>query len=550
MSTPFFKSKIYIYIILAVASFVIYAQSLKYEYTFYDDVTLIQDNKDWFSDISNLPKLFTTSVFRNDAANDNFYRPVLMLSFFTDTQLGGENIFHVTNILLHMLCCIILFRLLLLFEINFQLSSALAFLFCIHPLNVAAIAWLPGRNDSLLALLVSASFFFFVKFRQGNLFKHGAFAAAFYFAALFTKESALLFFPMFILYDFLYVKKYSFIYYASIIISIVIYFSARQSVIHHVENPPASFFISAMFNNLPAIFIYLGKMIFPFNLSTYPTIKDSTILYGIIVVVLILIAAYTTFKKNYKTIFLFICWTIFSLAPVLIPSNDNIEMGLLEHRSYLSLMGFILLFAIVINGIYQLNRFRIYALAVFTFAFIYFNLRHAQNYKSEFDFYSNAVATSPSSSFAHKGLGIYYQVQNKVIESKEQYNIALALNPSIKEVRNNLARLLMNDGSMPQAMSLLKQELSMNPNSYTACYNLASVYYQGNDFANAEVWYKKTLSINPIYIDAMNDYGALLASQKRIKEATMMFQQILVINPNYTQATENLRLLQTISTQQ
>ena len=36
----------------------------------------------------------------------------------------------------------------------------------------------------------------------------------------------------------------------------------------------------------------------------------------------------------------------------------------------------------------------------------------------------------------------------------------------------------------------------------------------------------------------------------RLLQATMMFQQILVINPNYTQATENLRLLQTISTQQ
>jgi Tfp pilus assembly protein PilF len=527
----------------------VYAQSLKYEYTFYDDVALIQDNKDWFGDIHNLPKLFTTSVFRNDAANDNFYRPVLMLSFFTDTQLGGGILFRVTNILLHILCSIILFRLLLLFEINFQLSSALAFLFCIHPLNVSAIAWLPGRNDTLLALMVSASFLFFVKFRQGNLFRHGAFAAAFYIAALFTKESALLFFPMFVIYDFLYKKKYSFSYHASIIVSIVIYFLARQSVIHHLENPPAAFFIAAMFNNLPAIFIYLGKMIFPFNLSTYPTITDSTTLFGIIVVSLILIATYISFKKNYKAIYLFICWTIFTLAPVLIPSNDNIEMGLLEHRSYLPLMGFIILVAIVVNDIHQLNRFRIYAVSIFTFAFIYFNLRHAQNYKSEFDFYSNAVSTSPSSSFAHKGLGIYYQVQNKVEESKQQYNIALTLNPSIKEVRNNLARLYMNDGNMPQAMTLLKQELSINPNSYTACYNLASVYYQGNDFANAEIWYKKTLLINPTYIDAMNDYGALLASQKRIKEATMMFQKVIILNPNYTQATENLKLLQTISSQ-
>ncbi|MBL0052348.1 MAG: hypothetical protein IPP29_12965 [Bacteroidetes bacterium] len=97
MSTPFFKSKIYIYIILAVASFVIYAQSLKYEYTFYDDVTLIQDNKDWFSDISNLPKLFTTSVFRNDAANDNFYRPVLMLSFLR-TRSWVEKIYFMLQI--------------------------------------------------------------------------------------------------------------------------------------------------------------------------------------------------------------------------------------------------------------------------------------------------------------------------------------------------------------------------------------------------------------------------------------------------------------------
>jgi hypothetical protein len=94
-------------IIITVSA--IYLPSLKYDFVGLDDDRLIANKVETLADPSNAPSYFTKTVF--DKKLDKFYRPVLILSFALDASIMKADpfIYHLTNIILHILCCICLF---------------------------------------------------------------------------------------------------------------------------------------------------------------------------------------------------------------------------------------------------------------------------------------------------------------------------------------------------------------------------------------------------------------------------------------------------------
>ena len=144
---------------LALISLVIYAQSLFFGYTYLDDNVLVQDNLFFLKDIGNLGKAFTTEVFHLLHSSAAYYRPMLTLSFMWDAIVGGGALwmFHVTDIAIHITVVALLYLVFLKLEGSPKLSFVLSAFFAVHPALSQAVSWIPGRNDSLLALFVLAS---------------------------------------------------------------------------------------------------------------------------------------------------------------------------------------------------------------------------------------------------------------------------------------------------------------------------------------------------------------------------------------------------------
>ena len=67
-----------------------------------------------------------------------------------------------------------------------------ALIFAVHPALNQAVAWIPGRNDSLLALFVLASALAFVRYVENRNWQWLGAYLALSLAALLTKESAVL----------------------------------------------------------------------------------------------------------------------------------------------------------------------------------------------------------------------------------------------------------------------------------------------------------------------------------------------------------------------
>jgi Flp pilus assembly protein TadD len=102
---------------------------------------------------------FFTSDFweAQNQGTSNHYRPMEMVSFALNHRLGGVEPLgcHLTNLLLHIMVCILLLLVLRRLLPRGMLALAAALLFAVHPVNTEAVSAVGGR-----AFLLAALFFF------------------------------------------------------------------------------------------------------------------------------------------------------------------------------------------------------------------------------------------------------------------------------------------------------------------------------------------------------------------------------------------------------
>src|SRR3989339_2193475 len=155
------------YALIALIGLIVYAQTLSFGFSGLDDKRLILHNFEVIKSLSNLPRVFQQSPYLDSSPVDQ-YRPIHVLSFMLEAQLGGKEplVYHFSNLLTHLLGDCLVFILLLRLGYKRQLSFIFAALFTAHPALSQAVAWIPGRNDSQLAIFVLLSFLCFAEFLE------------------------------------------------------------------------------------------------------------------------------------------------------------------------------------------------------------------------------------------------------------------------------------------------------------------------------------------------------------------------------------------------
>ena len=182
-----------------------------------DDEFLFIKNP-FFHSWNNFPKLFTSqynadqdAIFNDDTENINSgsvaYRPALSVTFFLDYSLWKDKAFgyHLHNVMLHLINTILVYWLMFL-VLNAPVAALIAaVLFCVHPLKSEAVASIGYRADSLATLFMLVSFIFYVSPKWAG-WKVKACSWLFFFLALFTKESVVVYPAILFAYDWL-IKK-------------------------------------------------------------------------------------------------------------------------------------------------------------------------------------------------------------------------------------------------------------------------------------------------------------------------------------------------------
>lgn len=127
---------------------------------------------------SGVPRLFLSATMDHDASGVwwtpygllPFYRPAGILSFALDHQIWGANPFgfHLTNLLLHLLCTYLVYVLARRLFSTQRFAVIAAGAFALHPIHTEALGWISGRFDLLVCAAVCGSVIAYWNGRQAH----------------------------------------------------------------------------------------------------------------------------------------------------------------------------------------------------------------------------------------------------------------------------------------------------------------------------------------------------------------------------------------------
>lgn len=491
------------YLLLASAAVIVYGQTLFFDYSYFDDQHLILEQAD-ILERANPGEIFFNDVFFSSAKV--YYRPLLIFSLSWDWHWGQGTVFafHFSNLVLHIIAACLLFYLLRLINIKEQPAFYLSLFFTVHPVLAQAVAWIPGRNDSLVAIFIFSTLIFLSRWFQREKLLDLICLWLLFLLALFTKETAALL-PLLALAWVLVFERPFFTWFklglaaAGATAAGFIWYLARTAAL----GSSSGILWESLFNNLLSPLIFLGKVFLPFNLSVYPVPADTPWFYGVAsFLALIALLIYSRPFSWSRVLFGFIWFWSFLVLGSLRPDSDLFR-NFLEHRLYVPFLGLLIILSEAGNAWQRLSPlWRRRALILVFFLLIILNWRHAWNFQDRFHFWKQAVASSPHAPLAHRNLGAMYYLEGDLNQAEVLFRRALALNPQEPMAHNNLAAIYIDRQDFWRAESELKKELEINPLYDLAFFNLGRVYYERGRYQEARALWQETLRVNPRHPEA------------------------------------------------
>ena len=383
-----------------------------------------------------------------------------------------------------------------------MLSALAAIMFCVHPLNTSAVAWIPGRNDTLLTLFVLNSFIFFLRAHDTKRGLTFAVHILLFFFALLVKESAIVL--PFLCIGYIYIakgEKLQRVFVISLVtaygIIVTIWFFMRNMVYHNFEvhNAGSSLRVS-WFNNLPAYFLYIGKVFIPINLSVFPNFADHSVLLGILTILLFAGLLFVLQPANFRVIIWGILWFFLFLAPSLLG-----EPTFYEHRAYCPLVGILIAVASLPAVRYMdfTHTAQLAGVGVLLLIFSLITFFHENIFRDRESFTSNANATAPSADQSFTCIATKY----------------------------------LDDGNYPTAEKVILAEIKRNPRMVIAYGMLGDIYANRHEDEHAAQEYERSIQLAPLDLTAYLHYGKMNIEIGQIDAAVHLWKTMVGISPDF-----------------
>ncbi|HNW44295.1 MAG TPA: tetratricopeptide repeat protein [Elusimicrobiales bacterium] len=563
---------------IALIGGLLYAASLHFGFTCMDDDILILDQQSFLRNAGNFFEAFRHDVFFMPQGAGSYYRPLLTLSFMLDAQFGGAGpfVYHLTNVLLHLLASVLLFRLLLKLRYRQTPAFFFALFFTVHPAISQAVYWIPGRNDSLLAVFSLAAFLAALNFWASGARRYAAWHLFFFALALFTKETAVALIPVCLIYRFWVDKKTP----AAALDPVLAWGWAGTAALffllrHFALTDPQLLSNQAvgMAANFLILLPFLGNILFPVQLAVLAAQRDMSVMYGLIALGFIAGALALSKEKRWSRIGFGCAWFLLFL----LPSNGSFYSIFMPHRLYLPFIGiiFVLLEIDLLKKLKGAAAGVLGALLLAVFSTL--TLLHGRNFGDRLSFWRNAAANSPASEVAQNGLAgtlaaagrleeaaVYFEkalwnnpeyfkphygwgcalaARGRDAEAEAHYREALRLAPKNAEIYNSWGLLLAGQGRAEQAIARYRHALWLRPDYAQAQQNWGLALDAQNRPEAAAEHYREALRLDPGFGGAHYNWGVALAGQGRDEEAIAQFRAALQAEPENAEAHNNLGVL-------
>ncbi len=547
-------------IILAV--FIAYRPSLCGEFI-WDDGTLLTKNK-LIKASDGLYRLWCTTEVTD-------YWPVTNTTFWIEWRLWGMNPtgYRVTNLVLHIVSCLLIW--LILHKLSIPGAFWAALLFAVHPVNVESVAWIAQRKNLMAMLFFLLSILCYLQAEmpssplQNRLYRSGAgyfywlSLGAFVLAMLSKGSVAVL--PLLLLEIVWWLRPLTrwdlmrivpFVVFAVVLTGVNIWFQTHgQDVVIRTAS-----FWERVLGAGGVVWFYLYKALLPINLVfVYPQwhIQAGNLLWWLpLMAAVIVTAVLWWYRQSWSRLFLF-TWGFFcvSLLPVMgLTDVYFMKYALVaDHYQHLAFIGVITLVAagwrVWQEQVQEPARRAVKAVAVIA-ALILTLLTYQQSglYRNEITLYQAMLEKNPDCCMAENNLGNALLLADRPQEAIEHYKQALLIKPDYAEAHNNLGNILGDTGQSQEAIEHYKQALRVKPNYPEAHVNLGIALAKAGRRQEAIDHFEQAIQLKPDYPDAYNELGIALAKEGRLQEAIEKFKQVLRLEPDFAaEVYANLALI-------
>lgn len=489
--------------------------------------------------------------------------PLTLTTFWLEHRLWGNDStgYHVTNILLHALGAILLWRVLLLLKIRGAFLAAL--IFAVHPVCVASVAWISERKNTLSLVFFLLALLFYLRAEKPP--RSGERGYGFYclslgafFLALLSKTSIVAL-PVVLLgivwwsngkitaRDFL--RTIPFFLLAFGFGLLTIYSQTHNAIrgeIVQTETFPARLAESAW-----AVWFYLWKSLVPTNLSAiYPHWELRKVLFISLLPLAALAGILFFFWQKRKSWgrhwLLALGYFVVMLFPVLgfIDMYFLIFSRVADQWQYVPLIGIIVFvvagisyllekkFNVALNTKIGLATVVVLLLCVLTW-------NHAKVYASEEKLWSDTIKKNPKAWMAYNNLGRILYSQGKIEESIRLFSDSLRMKGNHAETHNNFGLALTEQGKLDQAVAEFLEAIRIKPAQPKFHFNLGIALAKQGKSEAAISAYSEALKLSPNYADVHNNLSSVLNKVGRNDESLQHSLRALQIKPNFPEAHYN-----------
>jgi hypothetical protein len=242
-----------------------------------DDRPLVKDNifiREFASPFAYLSHEDGVGIEGAHSYHTGYYRPLISLFYAIDYGIWGMKPlgFRVTNLVLHLLTCVILYQCIVTLEGGRFSALVVALLFGLHPVNTESVAWISSRNNILVTLFSLISSVTYVWNRREERVWARLVSYISFMAALLCKEFAIMLLPILFLYNRLVVRdrramREEILSYVPYLAMLLFYFVLRTKTIGSVVTPLSGPDVWKRIYFTPYLILYNLKLIlFPFGL--------------------------------------------------------------------------------------------------------------------------------------------------------------------------------------------------------------------------------------------------------------------------------------------
>jgi tetratricopeptide (TPR) repeat protein len=194
-----------------------------------------------------------------------------------------------------------------------------------------------------------------------------------------------------------------------------------------------------------------------------------------------------------------------------------------EHRLYLPIIGLFILLSQTIpyaEKYVHNQKLTFWITILFVALFIFINYGHQQKFKNEITFWENAVIDSPSSSYAHKLLGVKYFTKSSFEKSGIELQKALEIDSTERYASLYYAKYLQTKNAKdPKIEYYLLKEEQYNPGFLDNLFELAKLSFDKGDKEAAQRYLEECTRVAPDFMMAKNNLILLLMETGKKQEA-------------------------------